>query len=273
MGRYHTGTFPAVKPSRKVYMDVLRVIATVFVICVHTVALAKTTAAPGTLLFRVLEVFNYTFLSCNLFFVMISGALLLPVKGERCRDFFARRFIRVFIPLVVYYNLYVCAKEGIGRLAPSQWGLMLQRFFIGPPVEAPHLWLVYAIIWLYVLTPFLRYLVQNIPAAPLTRRELDAVYALPFTRRYHPSYEALGGVPAIEEVEFSIIHNRGCFGGCNFCAIQLHQGRRLLQILVHFCLLSLSDPDGRMECFLIGISQQPSCGHAVAHYIDALSIL
>ena len=163
MGGYHTGTFPAVKPPRKVYMDVLRVIATVFVICVHTVALAKTTAAPGTLLFRVLEVFNYTFLSCNLFFVMISGALLLPVKGERCRDFFARRFIRVFIPLVVYYNLYVCAKEGIGRLAPSQWGLMLQRFFIGPPVEAPHLWLVYVIIWLYVLTPFLRYLVQNIP--------------------------------------------------------------------------------------------------------------
>ena len=74
--------------------------------------------------------------------------------------FFARRFIRVFIPLVVYYNLYVCAKEGIGRLAPSQWGLMLQRFFIGPPVEAPHLWLVYVIIWLYVLTPFLRYLVS-----------------------------------------------------------------------------------------------------------------
>ena len=72
-----------------------------------------------------------------------------------------------------------------------------------------------------------RYLVQNIPAAPLTRRELDAVYALPFTRRYHPSYEALGGVPAIEEVEFSIIHNRGGFGGCNFCAIQLHQGRRV----------------------------------------------
>ena len=79
MGGYHTGTFPAVKPPRKVYMDVLRVIATVFVICVHTVALAKTTAAPGTLLFRILEVFNYMFLSCNLFFVMISGALLLPV--------------------------------------------------------------------------------------------------------------------------------------------------------------------------------------------------
>ncbi|MEG0167015.1 MAG: YgiQ family radical SAM protein [Ruthenibacterium sp.] len=72
-----------------------------------------------------------------------------------------------------------------------------------------------------------RYLVQNIPATPLTRSELDAVYALPFTRRYHPSYEALGGVPALEEVEFSIIQNRGCFGGCNFCAITLHQGRRV----------------------------------------------
>ena len=92
MGGYHTGTFPAVKPPRKVYMDVLRVIATVFVICVHTVALAKTTAAPGTLLFRVLEVFNYTFLSCNLFFVMISGALLLPVKRRAVQGFFCAPF-------------------------------------------------------------------------------------------------------------------------------------------------------------------------------------
>lgn len=72
-----------------------------------------------------------------------------------------------------------------------------------------------------------QYLVQNVPAKPLTRRELDAVYALPFTRRYHPSYEPLGGIPAIEEVEFSIAHNRGCFGGCNFCAIAMHQGRRV----------------------------------------------
>lgn len=72
-----------------------------------------------------------------------------------------------------------------------------------------------------------RYLVQNVPAKPLNRKELDAVYALPFTRRPHPSYDALGGVPAIEEVEFSIAHNRGCFGGCNFCAITMHQGRRV----------------------------------------------
>ncbi|MEG1103906.1 MAG: YgiQ family radical SAM protein [Oscillospiraceae bacterium] len=72
-----------------------------------------------------------------------------------------------------------------------------------------------------------KYLVQNIPSTPLTRRELDEVYALPYTRKYHPSYDAVGGVPAIEEVEFSIIQNRGCFGGCNFCAITMHQGRRV----------------------------------------------
>jgi len=69
------------------------------------------------------------------------------------------------------------------------------------------------------------YMVQNPPARPLTTQELDKVAALPYMRGCHPSYEALGGVKAIEEVEFSIIHNRGCFGGCNFCAIAFHQGR------------------------------------------------
>ena len=68
-------------------------------------------------------------------------------------------------------------------------------------------------------------LVQNPPALPLERDELDKVYAMQFMRMYHPSYEAMGGVPAIEEVEFSIIHNRGCFGACNFCSIASHQGR------------------------------------------------
>ncbi len=69
------------------------------------------------------------------------------------------------------------------------------------------------------------YLVQNPPMEPLSQEELDAVYSLPFERNYHPSYEPLGGVKAIEEVKFSIAHNRGCFGACNFCAIAFHQGR------------------------------------------------
>lgn len=70
-----------------------------------------------------------------------------------------------------------------------------------------------------------RYLVVNPPAMPLTTKELDFVAELPYTRDYHPMYEAEGGVPAIEEVRFSVIHNRGCFGGCNFCALAFHQGR------------------------------------------------
>ena len=70
-----------------------------------------------------------------------------------------------------------------------------------------------------------RVLIQNPPAKPLTTEEMDHVYALPYMRTYHPSYEALGGVPAIQEVQFSIIHNRGCFGACNFCALAFHQGR------------------------------------------------
>ena len=70
-----------------------------------------------------------------------------------------------------------------------------------------------------------RIVVQNPPALPLTSEELDHVYELPYMRDYHPSYEALGGVPGIEEVKFSLTHNRGCFGACNFCSLAYHQGR------------------------------------------------
>jgi len=70
-----------------------------------------------------------------------------------------------------------------------------------------------------------RLLLVNPPAQPLARAELDKISELPYMRTYHPLYEALGGVAAIEEVRFSIIHNRGCFGGCNFCSLAFHQGR------------------------------------------------
>lgn len=70
-----------------------------------------------------------------------------------------------------------------------------------------------------------KYLVQNPPAMPLTRIELDRVYSLPYIRDYHPVYKKSGGVPAIEEVKFSIISERGCFGNCSFCSLAFHQGR------------------------------------------------
>ncbi len=69
------------------------------------------------------------------------------------------------------------------------------------------------------------YVVQNPPAKPLTQQEMDDVYALPFMRTYHPIYEKEGGIPAITELKFSLVSNRGCFGGCNFCALTFHQGR------------------------------------------------
>ena len=69
------------------------------------------------------------------------------------------------------------------------------------------------------------YVVQNPPAMPLSTEEMDHVYELPYTRTYHPMYEADGGIPAISEIKFSLISNRGCFGGCSFCALTFHQGR------------------------------------------------
>lgn len=69
------------------------------------------------------------------------------------------------------------------------------------------------------------FVVQNRPAKPLTQTEMDRIYALPYMRTYHPMYEAAGGIPAIREVKFSLISNRGCFGGCSFCALTFHQGR------------------------------------------------
>ena len=69
------------------------------------------------------------------------------------------------------------------------------------------------------------YVVQNTPCVPLTMEEMDHIYSLPYMRTYHPSYESAGGVPAIAEIKFSLISNRGCFGGCSFCALTFHQGR------------------------------------------------
>lgn len=81
------------------------------------------------------------------------------------------------------------------------------------------------------------FVVQNPPAKPLSESEMDSVYALPFMRTYHPSYEKDGGVPAISEVKFSLVSSRGCFGGCNFCALTFHQGR-IIQARSHESILS-----------------------------------
>ena len=80
------------------------------------------------------------------------------------------------------------------------------------------------------------YVVQNPPSKPLTMEEMDQVYSYPYMRTWHPSYDATGGVPAIQEVKFSLISNRGCFGGCSFCALTFHQGR-IIQTRSHESLV------------------------------------
>ncbi len=80
------------------------------------------------------------------------------------------------------------------------------------------------------------FVVQNPPQKPLSTQQMDAVYDLPYCRAYHPSYEKAGGVPAIEEVKFSLVSNRGCFGACSFCALTFHQGR-IIQSRSHESIL------------------------------------
>ncbi len=91
------------------------------------------------------------------------------------------------------------------------------------------------------------YIVQNMPAMPLSQEEMDHVYSYPYMRTYHPSYEKEGGIPAIAEVKFSLVSNRGCFGGCSFCALTFHQGRivqtRSQDSLVEEARILIKDPD------------------------------
>lgn len=92
------------------------------------------------------------------------------------------------------------------------------------------------------------YVVQNPPQMPLTTTEMDAVYDLPYMGTYHPSYEKLGGVPAISEVKFSLVSNRGCFGGCSFCALTFHQGR-IIQTRSHESILKEAEHMTHMPDF------------------------
>ena len=116
-------------------------------------------------------------------------------------------------------------------------------------------------------------LVQNPPMPPLEREELDHVYALPYTRNYHPHYEKLGGVPGIEEVKFSLTHNRGCFGGCNFCALAFHQGRtvrsRSVESVVEEAKKLTQMPDFKGYIHDIGGPtanfREPACEHQLTH--------
>ncbi len=92
------------------------------------------------------------------------------------------------------------------------------------------------------------YVIQNPPQKPLTTEEMDAIYALPYMRTWHPSYTKAGGVPAIEEVKFSLVSNRGCFGACSFCALTFHQGR-IIQTRSHESIVAEAELIARDKDF------------------------
>lgn len=117
------------------------------------------------------------------------------------------------------------------------------------------------------------YVVQNPPSKPLTEMEMDDVYKLPYMRTYHPSYEKAGGVPAIQEIKFSLASNRGCFGACSFCALTFHQGR-IIQTRSHESLIEeaksfLDDPDFKGYIHDVGGPtanfRQPACAKQLTH--------
>ena len=117
------------------------------------------------------------------------------------------------------------------------------------------------------------YVVQNPPAKPLSEQGMDRVYSYPYMRTYHPSYEALGGVPAIAEVKFSLISNRGCFGGCSFCALTFHQGR-IIQTRSHESIMQETmkityEPDFKGYIHDVGGPtanfRQPACEKQLKH--------
>ena len=111
------------------------------------------------------------------------------------------------------------------------------------------------------------YVIQNPPAMPLTTQEMDDIYDLPYTYQYHPMYKEKGGIPALEEIKFSLTSNRGCFGGCSFCALTFHQGK-ILQVRSHESLIReakrlIAEPDFKGYIHDVGGPtadfRQPSC--------------
>ncbi|MBR0381020.1 MAG: YgiQ family radical SAM protein [Eubacterium sp.] len=117
------------------------------------------------------------------------------------------------------------------------------------------------------------YVLQNPPALPLSEEEMDRVYSLPYTRKWHPSYDAAGGIPALSEVKYSLTSCRGCYGGCSFCALTFHQGRRIQsrsrQSLVAEARQMTKDPDFKGYIHDVGGPtanfRKPACKKQIKH--------
>lgn len=169
------------KPGRKVYMDLLRFLAVVLVIVTHSISPAETALAEyenrllmeGKTLGQAEAFFlpwinnaaigiGAAALVCNLLFVMISGALLLPYRKEKTGDFYVKRLSRVLIPLVAYYLCYMLMYRSI-YVSPSFILPALKTILSGPNGAVPHFWLAYLLLGLYIAVPFQRWMFKDLP--------------------------------------------------------------------------------------------------------------
>ena len=164
--QYARNIFFGPEPSgdRVVYLDYLRVLAAVFVILAHSCSPMVDLADADWK--RLVLVCGLSLgLSCNLLYVMLSGTLLLGMKGrqdEGVLPFYLRRASKVIIPLIAYYLLLLSLNDEVGFLPPENLGTALKRIVSGAPDVGPHLWLIYTIVALYLVTPFLRVMVQHL---------------------------------------------------------------------------------------------------------------
>lgn len=155
--------------NRSVEYDYLRILAVIMVIATH--AIQRDIAdgiignAPAQYIMTVLYMLC---LACNVIYVMLSGALLLPYKEERLSDFYLKRVTKVVIPMFVYFIVYLWMKEELQDVNEQLLADVVKRFIRGETPESPHYWLIYTILSLYIAFPFLRYMLRNMSYRRLT---------------------------------------------------------------------------------------------------------
>lgn len=169
-GNYLYNLFALKENNNRIYaFDYLRVLAVVFVILTHAI---KLDLADGLIVdanrAQIFSCFQVFFLSCNLIYVMLSGALLMPYREESLGHFFKRRFARVLIPMIIYYAFYMWITREIVEFSWGALWTVCVNFLIGNIPKLPHFGMIYIIVCTYLMIPFLRYMVKDMPYKTLT---------------------------------------------------------------------------------------------------------
>lgn len=156
--------------KKRIYeYDWLRTMAVVMVIVTHAVQMdiASEMVPEGAASYWMTVLYVFC-LSCNLLYVMLSGALLMPYKEEKLSDFYLHRLAKVALPMLVYFVFYLWINGELEQIGPHTPGWILSRFFCGDTPGSPHYWLMYVILGLYVVVPFFRYMLKSMPYKALT---------------------------------------------------------------------------------------------------------